>query len=185
MNRLQQKIAQRQSNLIVWMRPRLPKLPLPMQRVDDPFLPFGKAIINATRDLVCGYMFDLAAYLAIGAAGAVALERTIAYVSDEAVSILHGPFASPDYAAVGGLAGFGVDAVTLTESGYAEAYLWEGVGVFVVNGAAGDVGAFLVDNSTLVLDGIVLRILGDDILYAGHGDDFAERVRAAVETRTG
>lgn len=43
--------------------PRLPKLLLPFQKHDDPFLPFSKAIIDAIRDLVCAYQFDLAAGL--------------------------------------------------------------------------------------------------------------------------
>ena len=56
------------STLALVMAPRLLQIPLPMQRFDDPFLPFGKAIIAATRDVVCAYIFDLAAYLAVGAA---------------------------------------------------------------------------------------------------------------------
>lgn len=138
-------------------------MPLPIQRYDDPFLPFGKAIIGATRDLLCGYMFDLAAYLALGAAGAVALERSIAYVGGEVAKILHGPFASPDYAEMAGA--FNVDAVTLTEPVYAETYLQADIGVFTLDGA-GEAGTYSTENSTLTLDDIVLRLLGDDIVYA-------------------
>src|SRR5215470_3431767 len=86
------------SRLAIGLAPTLEKLPLSIHRYDDPFLPYGKSIIDATHDLVCGYVFHLAAYLALGAAGAVALERTIAYVPAPLVKILHGPFASPDYA---------------------------------------------------------------------------------------
>jgi hypothetical protein len=176
LNRLQRKIAHRHSDLILWVRPRLDQMPLPMQRYDDPFLPFGKAIINTTRDLLCGYLFDFAAYLALGAAGAVALERTIAYVSDEAVSILHGPFASPDYTKAA--TAFGVDAVTITDAGIADGYLHEGVGVFAL-----DIGDYDLKNLMLITDASVLRVLSNDVLYAGHGDDFAEQVRAAVESQ--
>jgi hypothetical protein len=165
------------------MRPQLDQMPLPIQRHDDPFLPFGKAIINATRDLLCGYMFDVAAYLALGAAGAVALERSIAYVGDERLSILHGPFASSDYVQAAGLGAFNVDAVTLTSADDAQAYLREDVGVFILDGKSDNVGSFDVDNRVLMFDGIVLRLLSDDVLYATHGDDFSERVRSAVRAQ--
>jgi hypothetical protein len=164
------------------MSPRLLQMPLPVQRYDDPFLPFGKATIDATQDLLCGYMFDLAAYLAIGAAGAVALERTIAYAGQASVNILHGPFPSPDYAEAAGAAAFNVDAVTLTESIYAENYLRTGVEVLARDGV-GEVGVFSQENSTLTIHDVVLRLLGDDVLYAGRGNDFADAVRAAVEAQ--
>src|SRR5262245_27291563 len=86
----------RRSNIILHIAPRMAKLPLPIQRYDDPFLPFGREIIRATSDLVCGYMFDLAAYLAHGAAGIIALERTIPYTELDAIRIFHAPFASAD-----------------------------------------------------------------------------------------
>src|SRR4051812_25649910 len=98
------------------MSPRLTKMPLPMQRYDDPFLPFGKAIIAATQDLVCAYVFDLAAYLAIGAAGAVALERTIAFVGENNLTVLHAWFADSGY--ISAAEAFGVDAVTLADGDY-------------------------------------------------------------------
>jgi hypothetical protein len=51
--------SQRESDLALLLAPKLAKMPLPIARYDDPFLPFGKAIIDATRDLVCAYVFDL------------------------------------------------------------------------------------------------------------------------------
>jgi hypothetical protein len=80
---------------------------------DEPLLPFGKKLIGETSDTVCAYVFHLAAYLAFGAAGASALERTIAFVPPSAVTILHGPFASADYAGAVAKTAFAVDAVTL------------------------------------------------------------------------
>ncbi len=56
---------------------------LPVEAVwkwDEPLLPFNKAIIDATADLVCAYKPNLGFYLQWGAAGIIALERTIAYV---------------------------------------------------------------------------------------------------------
>ena len=73
-------------------------MPYPMQRYDDPFLPYGRAVIDATSDIACAYVFDLAAYLSIGASGAIALERTIAYVPSPSLTILHGMFTRAEYA---------------------------------------------------------------------------------------
>jgi len=66
--------------------------PLPIQVYDEPMLPFARAIIEATQDLVCAYQFNVAYYLAEGAAGMVALERITRLVPDEIPIILDGPF---------------------------------------------------------------------------------------------
>jgi hypothetical protein len=142
---------------------------MPLQSYDDPFLPFGKAIIAATRDLVRAYVFDLAAYLALGAAGAVALERTIAYVGEDNLTVLHGAFVGGDYAEAA--RGFAADAVTLVDAADAEPYQRTGVGTFLLQG----------ETLTLVGGALRLRLLGDEVLYAGSGEDFAERARAALE----
>src|SRR5438105_164617 len=102
------------SSLAIGLAPSIKRLPLSMQRYDDPLLPFGKAVIDATHDVVCAYVFHLAAYLALGASGAVALERTMAYVPSPVGKILHGPFASAEY--VQAVDAFGADGVTLANS---------------------------------------------------------------------
>ncbi len=61
---------------------RARQVPLPFAQIDDPVLPFGRAIIDATRDLVCAYLIDPAYYLAEGASGVIALERLVNYVPD-------------------------------------------------------------------------------------------------------
>ena len=167
--KLQQVQAARGSNLALLMIPRLAQMPLPMQRYDDPFLPFAKAIINATRDLVCAYVFDLAAYLALGAAGAVALERSVAYVGEDNLTVLHAWFAGQGYVAVA--QAFGVDAVTLADKGYIDAYRTAGVGVFEV------------DSPSLIGEAIEMRLYGEEVLYAGHDDDFADQTRAVLLRR--
>ena len=184
------------STVALALSPRLLRMPLPMQRYDDPFLPFGKAIIAATRDVVCAYVFDLAAYLALGAAGAVALERTIAYArADGVLTILHGPFASADYVEAAGESAFAVDAVTVTDEQYLEPYTSHPAqGAFVVRrGEApvivplpGSAGVYWQDADLFTLltpAGYSLRVqvAGERTLYAGRGDDFAQRVRAALE----
>ena len=117
--------------------PRLTKMPLPIQRYDDPFLPFGKAIIDATRDLVCAYVFDLAAYLALGAAGAVALERTIAYVGDDDVTVLHLHVPHSREAMSKRRPWLRVDAVTLADERDVDAYRAAGIGRYCIVTAPG------------------------------------------------
>jgi len=105
---------QQQSTLAIGLAPALDLMPAEYAKYDDPFLPFGKAVIDATHDLACAYVFHLGAYLAIGGAGAVALERTIAYLPRNLVKILHGPFATGDYARAAFDDAFDCTAVTLS-----------------------------------------------------------------------
>ncbi len=136
----------------------------------------------------------IAAYLAIGAAGAVALERTIGYVGGEAVTILHAPFASGDYADAAGDNGFDVDALTVTDEQVLEAYTSANKGAFVVRRGEkpviiplpGNAGSYWEDAGLFTLLSVEgrslnMRAAGDRVLYAGRGDDFGERVRAALE----
>lgn len=179
------------SDILLLIAPRLSQLPLPVIRYDDPFLPFARAIINATRDLVCGYMFDLGAYLALGAAGAIALERTLPLVDEKLIKVLHGPFAGPNYAAAAFESAFACDAVTLVDDVYMEHYLTEPRrGAFVVQRGLPRTdhvhGIYWTDFrflTTPVNDEKVLSMnLADEkVLFAGHGDDFAEQVQQALK----
>lgn len=84
------KNAQEKNNswLCVGLDPTPDKLPLPALRWDEPVLPFNKAIIDATADLVCAYKPNLGFYMQWGAAGVIALERTIAYIPDDIPIVL-------------------------------------------------------------------------------------------------
>lgn len=190
-DKLQAIQTERGSDLALLLTPQLAKMPLPIARYDDPFLPFGKAIIDATRDLVCGYVFDLAAYLAIGAAGAVALERTIAYAGGDGstITILHAPFVGTGYVEAVSNRAFNVDAVTLVSDSDVDAYLAEISGVFIMAQERTPVifGAgiyhpvehwlrFYERNRPI----LKTRLVGKSVLYAGSGDDFDQQVRAAV-----
>lgn len=80
-----QKLKDAQDRNNSWLCVGLDPLPdsLPLEAVtrwDEPLLPFNKAIIDATADLVCAYKPNLGFYLQWGAAGVIALERTIAYI---------------------------------------------------------------------------------------------------------
>ena len=63
-------------------------MPGPMLKYDDPFLPFLKAIVDATADLVCAFKPNLGFFLTLGAPGIIALERIIAYIPDDIPVIL-------------------------------------------------------------------------------------------------
>ncbi len=78
------RAAQDKNNswLCVGLDPQPEQLPLPAMKWDEPLLPFNKAIIDATIDLVCAYKPNLGFYLQWGAAGIIALERTIAYIPE-------------------------------------------------------------------------------------------------------
>ena len=68
--------------------PQPDRLPVAALKWDEPLLPFNRAIIDATADLVCAYKPNLGFYLQWGAAGVIALERSIAYIPDHIPVIL-------------------------------------------------------------------------------------------------
>jgi orotidine-5'-phosphate decarboxylase len=113
------KHAQEKNNswLCVGLDPVPNRLPLPALRWDEPVLPFNKAIIDATKDLVCAYKPNLGFYLQWGAAGIIALERTIAYIPNDIPIIVDcktGDIGSTQAAWGAGLFDeWGVDAVTV------------------------------------------------------------------------
>ena len=85
-----QAIQQKNNSwLCVGLDPDPERLPLEhVTRYDEPVLPFNKKIIDATADLVCAYKPNLGFYLQWGAAGIIALERTIAYIPNHIPVIL-------------------------------------------------------------------------------------------------
>ncbi len=66
--------------LCVGLDPLPERLRVDFLKWDEPILPYNQAIIDATADLVCAYKPNLGFYLQWGAAGVIALERTIAYI---------------------------------------------------------------------------------------------------------
>jgi orotidine-5'-phosphate decarboxylase len=113
------KAAQEENNswLCVGLDPQPGKLPLPAMKWDEPLLPFNKAIIDATVDLVCAYKPNLGFYLQWGAAGIIALERTIAYIPRHIPIIVDCKTGDIGHAQAAWAAGlfdqWGVDAVTV------------------------------------------------------------------------
>lgn len=74
--------AQRANNswLCIGLDPQPEQLPIEALKWDEPVLPFTRRIIEATANLVCAYKPNLGFYMQWGAAGVIALERTIAAV---------------------------------------------------------------------------------------------------------
>ena len=122
-------LAHQRSHVLVEIAPRVVDMPAPIQKYDDPFLPYCRAVFAATGDFAAGYVLDLAAFLALGAAGAVALERAAAIlaVTPPMLSILHGPFARAEYAAFCGPTALHVDGATVTDLGVATAFTAQGI----------------------------------------------------------
>jgi orotidine-5'-phosphate decarboxylase len=115
-----------QSWLCVGLDPDPNRLRVDVLKWDEPILPFNKAIIDATADLVCAYKPNLGFYLQWGAAGVIALERTIAYVPDHIPVILDCKTGDIGHtqAAWGSLFDtWGVDAITVNPFVGAEAVL--------------------------------------------------------------
>jgi orotidine-5'-phosphate decarboxylase len=127
---LEKLLAVQQRNnswLCIGLDPQPEKLPLPCQKWDEPVLPFNQAIIEATADLVCAYKPNLGFYWQWGAAGIIALERTIAYIPEHIPIILDcktGDIGHTQAAWARGLFDlWGVDAITVNPYVGAEAVL--------------------------------------------------------------
>ncbi|MCP4426828.1 MAG: orotidine-5'-phosphate decarboxylase [Chloroflexi bacterium] len=116
-----------QSWLCVGLDPDPIRLRVDALKWDEPILPFNKAIIDATADLVCAYKPNLGFYLQWGAAGVIALERTVAYIPDHIPVIIDcktGDIGHTQAAWAAGLFDeWGVDAVTVNPYVGAEAVL--------------------------------------------------------------
>lgn len=187
--------AEKQSQHGLLIRPFITRMPLPIQRYDDPFFPFSKTVIAATRDLVCAFVFDMGAYLALGGAGAVALERSIAFAAADAVTILHGPFEGANFVDAAGDLGFNVDAVTVLNADLEQQYrLRVDRSVFVLTSESEvdapqipEMGRFRCDDQrwtgaylTASGEKLSLDVKGDAITYASNGEDFAQAARDAL-----
>lgn len=113
--------------LCIGLDPDLSHLRVDALRWDEPILPFNKGIIDATADLVCAYKPNLGFYLQWGAAGVIALERTIAYIPKHIPIILDcktGDIGHTQAAWAYGLFDeWGVDAITVNPYVGAEAVL--------------------------------------------------------------
>ena len=112
--------AQQANNswLCVGLDPVMERLPESVLASDDPLLVFGRAIVEATADLVCAYKPNLAFWLAEGPAGLRALQTLIAAIPNHVPVILDAKFNDIGHtAAAYARAAFdtlGVDASTIS-----------------------------------------------------------------------
>jgi hypothetical protein len=194
--KVEQLTAETDSDLVLILRPVVTRMPMPIRRYDDPFFPFGRAVVSASREHVCGYLFDVAAYLAIGAAGAIALERTLSYIAGERLAVLHGPFVGGGFAHITDENAFQADAVTLADDSALDRYLQRSdrsafihtddeINLNDSRHLQRGAGLYLAQRGQLTLTGsdsevITLHLAGDDILYAATGDDFADQLAQAL-----
>lgn len=89
--KLQNITAKNQSLLCVGMDSDLGKIPEFLRKTSKhPLLDFNKAIIEATKDLVCAYKLNMAFYEAEGTSGFQALEKSIQAIPKDVVIILDG-----------------------------------------------------------------------------------------------
>jgi len=163
--------ARNDSWLCLGLDPGPGKMPLPLHTEDDPLLPFNRVIIDATADLVCAYKPNLAFYLAEGAAGMIALERTMAYIPRHIPIILDGKFgdigSTAEMIARGAFETWGADAVTVNpyvgEDGVAPFLKWPDQAAFVLahtsNPGAADFQAQLIfrEAGPIPLDELVVE----------------------------
>jgi orotidine-5'-phosphate decarboxylase len=88
------RIAQQTNNswVCVGLDPEMARLPDAVKDTESPLLAFGRAIVEATADLVCAYKPNLAFWLAEGPAGLSALRQLIANIPDHIPVILDAKF---------------------------------------------------------------------------------------------
>lgn len=78
--------------ICVGLDPVLEKLPDVVRNTGNPLLTFGRAIVEATADLVCAFKPNLAFWLAEGQEGLSALQAVVAAIPDHIPVILDGKF---------------------------------------------------------------------------------------------
>ena len=128
MRYLEKLAAAQQANhswLCVGLDPQPELMPVEALKWDEPILPFNRRIIEATADLVCAYKPNLGFYLQWGAAGVIALERTIAAIPDHIPIILDAKIGDIGHTQAAWGRGlfdeWGVDAITVNPYVGAEA----------------------------------------------------------------
>ncbi len=94
------------------------QLPLPMLVFDEPLVPFARAAIQATSDLVCAYAVAPDVFLAEGAAGMAALERITRLIPPDVPLVFDSAFGGDAWEAVlharGAFEQFRADALTVS-----------------------------------------------------------------------
>lgn len=168
-------------SLALYVAPRLDRMPPLFQQYDDSFLPYMRSIYTATEDLVCAYVFNFADYLAIGAAGAIALERSIALASETHITILDARFSTAAYERVWDETSFGCDAVTITTNAPQDAFQNRSDRqAFTVTGSLEYPARYDVEKGLFILKQHTLHLLPLDTLEGARSLTFKDTLRGAV-----
>lgn len=172
----------------VWGMPIAPdieKLPFTIGRYDDPYLPLARAIHHATHDLVCAYVLNFTSYLKLGAAGAVALERSIDLLGSDHIVIVDGAFASRDYAALWDETAFGMDGVTLAQGYNADIYQQRpDRAAFPYDAGqvnSGEKPIYWLPSRTLGIANLRIRLLPVDLIERSRSLEFEDTLREYVK----
>lgn len=187
LDRLEKAMRGRSTHAGIVLAPRVSEMPLEIARYDDPFLPYSKAVIEAVRDRICVVVFDMAAFLAVGAAGAVALERAIAFArSDgETCAVLHMPCATEMFASAMSDAAFAVDAITVTDVRLSAAYAAVNVATYVFGSAdRKDAATYDAGSARLFhaeLPHLDVRLVVEEVMRSARREDYLEIIRTEVE----
>lgn len=169
------------SKWALYISPKVDLLPFAIGRHDDPFLPYARAIFAASRDLVCAYVFDLAAYMALGAAGMVALERSIGLVAQGHVTVLDASFSTGSFSGTWDETAYGVDAVTVSEVAPLDAFNnREDRQAFVVSDSTAYTAQFSLSNQTMSCPGAAIVLLPVDLLYRARSLEFETKLRELI-----
>ncbi|MCU0465880.1 MAG: hypothetical protein MUF38_15090 [Anaerolineae bacterium] len=172
--------AETGGNWLLNLSPEVEKLPLDIQRYDDPFLPYLRVIHRAAAGMVCGYVFDLGAYLRMGAAGAVALERSIDLVGETHLTILDSGFGSDRYVTLWEETAFGCDALTLRDASLLAAYSGRADRCAFIVGGDESIPAYDASGRIFRVDGLTLRMLPEDTLFRARSLNFEDTLREVL-----
>ncbi|MBK9122687.1 MAG: hypothetical protein IPM16_06140 [Chloroflexi bacterium] len=167
-------IAAQKRLLALYISPRFDYLPIEAQRYDEPLLPYGRLILEATGEYLGAVVFDLAAYARFGGTGTVALERSIRLFSESALTVIDGPFADPAFAALLDDLSFGPDAITVVGDS------WD---TFVPNArliATANNGFRTVKWFDLHIGSAMFQLAGSPLLDEARSLDFRTSLRIAA-----
>lgn len=167
---------------LVWLAPLFHALPIAIQRFDEPLFPYTKVLVQDTQDLAAGYVFDLARFLAFGAAGAVALERSMRYVPATHAVILHGAFADAAYARLIDTLAFGGDALTVLNASIARACqaIMPQTTCITLEESNTDFAFWQRSSGILQFGELTARVTTIDFLQKISTEDFVARIRQGL-----
>lgn len=168
------------SRWALYIEPHLATIPPEIARYDDPFLPYMRAIFAATHDLVCAYVFSFPAYLALGAAGAIALERSIALAVATHITIIDGQFASEAYVSVWDDGAFAADAMTFAPGNVTTGIARSDRQAFVVSDHESGGARYEPSRRTFMLPNAEIALLPADTLFRARSLDFEQALRRVV-----